>query len=107
MLQFYEYAAIEKKRAVEAKIPPEWKLAGNPSSEEHRKKYPNVTNDYIRQYLDAEEIKYTETDAIVIHETVCSGQWKATDVAKAFCHRAAIAHQLVCSMLRIKYTPLY
>ncbi|KAF2763633.1 amidase [Teratosphaeria nubilosa] len=72
-------------------IPKEWRLAKIPSVEEQR----DVTGTYIQQFLDKKEIEITETDAIGIVEHTTSGRWTAFEVAKAFCHRAALAHQLV------------
>lgn len=73
-----------------AKIPEQWVLA-NPPNEEVR----DVTGTFIHQYLSPFEVEITETDAVGIAEKTASGTWKALDVAKAFCHRAALAHQLV------------
>jgi amidase len=71
-------------------IPSEWRIASVPSADEQR----DVTGDYIQQYLNESEIKITETDAIDIVGKTSSGEWKAEEVARAFCHRAAVAHQL-------------
>ena len=88
-----DWKAVAKQKAdsVNALIPSEWRLDKVPSAQEQR----DVTGPYIQQFLSQQEIRITETDAtgIVAHTT--TGQWKAVDVAKAFCHRAAIAHQLV------------
>lgn len=81
----------EKADSVLALIPKEWRLEKIPSAEEQR----DVTGPYIQQFLSKQEIAITETDAVgIVHKTT-SGQWSAVDVAKAFCHRAALAHQLV------------
>lgn len=81
----------DKADSVNNLIPKEWRLEKVPSKEEQR----DVTGPYIQQFLTKQEIEITETDApgIVAHTT--TGKWKSVDVAKAFCHRAAIAHQLV------------
>ncbi|KXL49123.1 hypothetical protein M433DRAFT_158983 [Acidomyces richmondensis BFW] len=81
----------EKAQSVLNLIPKEWRLDKIPSSEEQR----DVTGSYIQQYLNRKEIEITETDAVGIVAHTTSGQWTAVEVAKAFCHRAAIAHQLV------------
>lgn len=83
--------AQEKAAAVNALIPKEWRLEKIPSAEEQR----DVTGSYVQQFLSKQEIAITETDAVGIVKKTSAGTWSAVDVAKAFCHRAAIAHQLV------------
>lgn len=87
----YKAIAKEKFDSVWNKIPKEWLIEKVPSVEEQ----PDVTGKYIHQYLSKEEIEITETDAVGIVTHTSSGRWKSVDVAKAFCHRAALAHQLV------------
>lgn len=84
-------ASQQKRESIIAQIPEEWILAPIPPATEQK----DVTGKYIQQFLSPEEIEITETDAVGIVEKTTSGKWKATDVAKAFCHRAALAHQMV------------
>lgn len=85
-------ATAEKKRAsVIAAIPRKWIVPSPPSIQDQR----DVTGTYIQQYLSPQEIEITESAATAIVEKASSGQWKAVEIAEAFCHRAAIAHQLV------------
>lgn len=83
--------AADKRDSVLALIPEEWRIPSPPSAAEQR----DVTGKYIRQYLNEEEIEITETDAVGIVKNTTSGKWSCMSVTKAFCHRAAIAHQLV------------
>lgn len=86
-------SASAKRNAVLEQLPNEWKIPGPiPSPEE----LPDATGRGIQQYLSPREIEITETDAIGIVEKTCSGQWTSLEVTKAFCHRATVAHQLVC-----------
>ena len=62
-----------------------------PSASEQR----DVTGKYIQQFLTPREIEITETDAVGIVKNTTPGIWKAREVAEAFCHRAALAHQMV------------
>ncbi|KAJ5173158.1 hypothetical protein N7492_005751 [Penicillium capsulatum] len=72
-------------------IPKKWRLTSPvPPASELR----DVT-EYIRQFLSPREIEITETDAVDIVAQTSSGHWTAVEVAEAFCHRAALAHQLV------------
>ncbi|KAL4945683.1 hypothetical protein BDV06DRAFT_184240 [Aspergillus oleicola] len=73
-------------------IPAKWRIQEPiPTATELR----DVTGAYIQQYLAPREIEITELDAYGIAEKTTTGEWTAIEVAEAFCHRAAIAHQLV------------
>lgn len=91
MMASWQDRAQQKREAILAAIPPEWRLKDLPSVEEKR----DVTGDYMKSFLDEQEVQITETDAETIVAKTTSGEWKAEDVTRAFCHRAAIAHQLV------------
>ncbi|KAG4428877.1 hypothetical protein IFR05_015638 [Cadophora sp. M221] len=81
-----------KRDSVNALIPKAWLLTSPvPSATEQR----DVTGKYIEQYLSPREIEITQTDAVGIVKNTTTGTWKAREVAEAFCHRAALAHQLV------------
>ncbi|KAJ5405205.1 hypothetical protein N7465_006489 [Penicillium sp. CMV-2018d] len=80
-----------KRQSILNAIPKKWRLKHPvPPATELR----DVT-DYIRQYLTEREIEITETDAVDIVEQTSTGRWSAVEVTEAFCHRAALAHQLV------------
>lgn len=87
----WETRAASKRKAILDGIPQKWHLSKIPSKEEQK----DVTGAYIHQFLDQKEIEITETDAVGIAEKVAAGQWTAVAVTEAFCHRAALAHQLV------------
>ncbi|KAI9844152.1 MAG: Acetamidase [Sclerophora amabilis] len=88
----WEKVAKTKRDSVNALIPEDWQVQKPiPSADQQR----DVTGKYIQEYLNAKEIEITETDAAGIVQRTCAGEWKARDVTEAFCHRAAIAHQLV------------
>jgi amidase len=91
MAQDWKKTAKDKADQVLSLIPQEWRISEIPSAEQQR----DVTGAYIQQFLDKKEIEITETDAVGVVVKTTSGQWTAVEVAKAFCHRAAIAHQLV------------
>ena len=81
--------AVEAKQAErEIKIS-KWKI-DVPSVED----LPNVVQ-YINKYLSKEEILITESTATKLLPQLAKGILTATQVCYAFCHRAAIAHQLV------------
>lgn len=88
----WQIAAQQKRDAVNNLIPLSWQLQQPISPTEQQK---DVTDEYIRQFLSHREIEITETDAVdIVKQTTC-GKWKAREVTEAFCHRAALAHQLV------------
>jgi hypothetical protein len=81
-----------KRDSVNALIPKAWLLPTPlPPASEQR----DVTGKYIQQFLSPKEIEITETDAVGIVQKTTSATWKAREVAEAFCHRAALAHQMV------------
>ena len=90
MSSSWQDAAAKKRDAISALIPVEWRSESTPSVQEQ----VDVT-DFIKQYLSEEELAITESDAEQIVGKTTSGAWSAEKVARAFCHRAALAHQLV------------
>lgn len=91
----WQAQAAAKREAILGSIPEKWRLAKIPAADEQR----NVTGAYIRQFLSPKEAEITEADAVGIVAKTTSGAWSAVEVAEAFCHRAALSHQLV-RMLR-------
>ncbi|KAF2211613.1 hypothetical protein CERZMDRAFT_43002 [Cercospora zeae-maydis SCOH1-5] len=87
----WRQAAKNKAQSVLDLIPSEWRLTSIPSPEEQR----DVTGAYIQQFLSEREIQITESDALEIVTHAAGGKWTAVEITKAFCHRAAIAHQLL------------
>ncbi|EXJ86327.1 hypothetical protein A1O3_03278 [Capronia epimyces CBS 606.96] len=87
----WESRAKAKRDAVLNLIPAEWRLKDIPSREEQK----DVTGSYIQQFLTEPEVEITETDAVGLADKIAAGKWSAVEVTKAFCHRAALAHQLV------------
>lgn len=91
MTQSWQDRARQKREAILAAIPPDWIIKDVPSVEEKK----DVTGQYIRGLLSKREVEITETDAERIADMTTTGKWKAEEVTRAFCHRAALAHQLV------------
>ncbi|KAL7952126.1 amidase signature domain-containing protein [Trichoderma barbatum] len=91
MSQSFEAIAERKAKAILSAIPEHWRIGiTTPSAEQQR----DITGGYIQQFLTTKEIEITETDAVGILQQTTSGKWSAREVTEAFCHRAAIAHQL-------------
>ncbi|PLB55430.1 amidase [Aspergillus steynii IBT 23096] len=88
----WQQLAAAKRQSILDAIPEKWRIQSPiPTAEELR----DVTGPYIQQFLTPREIEITETDALGITEKTTSGTWSAVEVTEAFCHRAALAHQLV------------
>jgi amidase len=97
----WQALAKEKRDSVNALIPNSWLLTTPlPSAAEQR----DVTGKHIQKFLSPKEIEITETDAVGIVKNTTTGTWKAREVAEAFCHRAALAHQMVCTTPLINMT---
>jgi amidase len=88
----WEHAAQGKKASIKALIPVEWRLKST--------EIPSVNSlrdvsQFIRRYLTPHELEITELAAEKTLKKLSGGEWTAVEVTRAFCHRAAIAHQLV------------
>ena len=97
MASSWEGIATAKRDSVNALIPAEWQISDPPAPEAK----VDVTGQYVEKFLTKEEIAITETDAAGIARKTTSDEWKAVDVTKAFCHRAALVHQLTNCLLEI------
>ncbi|KAF2641022.1 amidase [Massarina eburnea CBS 473.64] len=87
----WEHRAQAKREAILAAIPQEWRIESLPEVEEQ----VDVSGEYIRGFLSKREVEITETTAEGIAERTTKGEWRAEEVTRAFCHRAALAHQLL------------
>lgn len=87
----WEAIGAFKRDALLSLIPEEWRI---PLPLPSPTILPDVTV-HIRQYLSAKEVEITETDAVDIVRKTSSGDWTCSAVTEAFCHRAALAHQMV------------
>jgi amidase len=88
----WQELAEKKRQSLFDLIPSGWRIPPPiPSAKEQR----NVTGAYTHQFLSPREIEITKTDATEIVQKTSDGSWTATEVTTAFCHRAALGHQLV------------
>ncbi len=55
--------------------------------------------DFIGQFLDAQELEITNAPTGKILANLRAAEWTAVEVTRAFCHRAAVAHQFVSVLL--------
>lgn len=97
---YKEIAKIAQKRRAGA-LPIEYLLP-----EESLKNLPqNVTNvPRSSGHFTHDELEIIETNAEDILQKVRERIWTSVEVTKAFSKAAVVAHQLVCSLIRLKQT---
>ncbi|RPA89913.1 amidase signature enzyme [Choiromyces venosus 120613-1] len=78
----------QKKAETNAKLPQEWLIPEPPAE------LRDVT-EYARQFSSPVEIAVTESTAHELVGKLAYGKCSSLEVARAFCHRAAVAHQLI------------
>lgn len=87
----WQARAAAKRQAVLDLIPEKWRIPELPAPEIQK----DVTGSYVENFLDARQIEITNADAVAIAEQIRARVWSAVEVTTAFCHRAALAHQMV------------
>ncbi len=91
----YRSIAADKQRRRQAQIPEAWLI--------DVERYCDQTNllqvPVTCGILDEVEVSITsDHDATAVLDKIARGVWSVERVTVAFCKRAAIAHQLVCSL---------
>lgn len=92
----WELVAGAKRDALLASIPPEWIIPANifpPESQLDVTTFPKQSG-----WFTPAELDITGTAAPQILKKIAAGVWTAEEVTRAFCKRAAAAHQLVSSV---------
>lgn len=87
--------AAAKRKALLNSIPPEWRIPDDVKPPEDQLDvtiFPRKSG-----WFTEEELHITESSASALLERIWAKVWSAEQVAKAFCKRAAAAHQLVYS----------
>jgi hypothetical protein len=92
--------AKAKTQATLAKIPNEWRLPKEELNKADAQR--DITGSFIEQYLDESTLRIIKEDATTLVSKVQRGQLTARQVTLAFCKPAAIAHQIVRSITRLK-----
>ncbi|KAF2703356.1 amidase [Pleomassaria siparia CBS 279.74] len=88
----WQHVASTKKLSLFSLIPLAWRLRESDIPPVSRLK--DVTT-FIARFLSPLEQQITTATVSVILENIQSFNWSAAEVTRAFCHRAALAHQLV------------
>ncbi|MCJ1436725.1 hypothetical protein MMC27_006107 [Xylographa pallens] len=88
----WQSVAQAKKASLLSLIPVRWRL--KPSDIPSVAALRDVSG-YICRFLTPQELAITNSTAVKVLANARSGEWSAVEITRAFCHRAAIAHQLV------------
>ena len=89
----WEDIGAEAREKLTSSIPSEWRI---PKDELPPAEQLDVTGFPAKSgLLTDNELAITDSYATQIVQNIAKGEWKAEDVTRAFCKRAAIAHQLV------------
>lgn len=86
--------SARKRQDILDSIPPEWMIPTDllpPDSQKDVTTFPSQSG-----WFTLEELEITGSTASQILEKTTTGIWSAEAVTRAFCKRAAAAHQLVC-----------
>ncbi|KAF7681559.1 general amidase protein [Alternaria burnsii] len=87
----WQFVSKRKKEEQDGRIPKEWKLSSLP--EANVKSYTDIP--HKSGILTKKELDITENyDAVALAEAIKARKLMCIDVTRAFCKRAAIAHQL-------------
>ena len=90
--RWQDVAAAKRKETVE-KIPEDWRLPEAVLIDGRKEK--KIAGDFIEGLLDPRTREITGFDGGAILELISNGSLTTIEVTKAFCKRAAYAHQLV------------
>ncbi|KAK5449281.1 hypothetical protein LTS15_008823 [Exophiala xenobiotica] len=97
----WQQVAADKRNGNLAKIPDEWRL--KPEVIEEGKKQRSIAGSFIESLLDSDTRHITGLDPVEIIKSTTSGKLSSLAVTKAFCKRAAFAHQLNTNLLEINF----
>lgn len=85
--------AAAKRAEVRASIPTQW-IKESLKDDMKQAEYCN-TCDYLDTIVPASELAVTKLTMLDLQEKISTGQLTAVQVTTAFCHRAALAHQIL------------
>lgn len=93
MTSNWETLAAKKRQALQDSIPEEWRIPRDllpPADQDDVTSFPETSG-----WFTPEELAITGLTASELLPKLASGQLKSETVTRAFCKRAAAAHQLV------------
>ncbi|KAI5924996.1 amidase [Camillea tinctor] len=89
----WEELAAEKRQKLSASIPEEWRIPNEllpPDSQDDIRNFPETSG-----WFTEEELAITRCTALELLPKLASGELKSETVTRAFCKKAAAAHQLI------------
>ncbi|SCO89869.1 probable general amidase [Fusarium oxysporum] len=92
MKETWEARASAKRAATLDKIPLEWKLSSEDLERAHCQR--DITGSFIEQFICKEAVSITSLKTVGILNAVSEQELTTTRVVRAFCQRAAVAHQV-------------
>ena len=97
----WQQLAAKKRAALAALIPESWRLTSDQLPAESER---SVISFFEKSnLLTAEELTITEFKLEPLAQRIANGEYTATQVCQAYCHRAALAHQLVNCLSEINF----
>ena len=97
----WEAKVDEKRKALAALIPEQWRIPASQLPPESQRSAVAFLKD--SGLLTVEELTITELTVQELTRKIASGEYTAVQVCRAYCHRAAIAHQLVYCLVEIGF----
>ena len=91
----WEEICRKKRQDIDDQIPEQWRIP-----QEIRQKAKGIrqtAGSFIEGILPADVVDITKNDSTSLAKKIGDGTYTATAVATAFCHRAAVAQQIVRS----------
>ncbi|KAF5718426.1 general amidase [Fusarium mundagurra] len=88
----WEARAAAKRAATLDKIPSEWRLSSEDL--ERAQSQRDITGSFIEKFLGKETVSITSLKSVEILNALSEKELTATKVVRAFCQRAAVAHQI-------------
>lgn len=99
----WQTISTRAKQTLAASIPPEWRIPPEQMPPDTRLDVRDVPRSC--GILSPRELEITESFATEILKNVHAGAWTAEDVTRAFCKRAALAHQLTNCLTVTLFAP--
>lgn len=84
----------EKRKRQAQAIPQEWLIHSPPEDQTNVLDVPETCGLLIRRELDIT----STTDVSTLLSNIARGLWSSVEVTTAFCKRAIVAHQVVCTL---------
>ncbi|KAL8836535.1 MAG: hypothetical protein Q9170_002890 [Blastenia crenularia] len=94
----WQASAKAKVADIHSRIPNEWVLSA--TDLEKAKQQRSLTGDFIEQFLDDGEKNIIRTGSVGLVEKLKCRVYTAVDVARAFCHTAAVAQQIISGPIK-------